>query len=366
MSLTLSLISETSTTITLGWTPVPGCVGYRFTAETQAKPSHTWDPTKSTVKFSKGSSWYKVEALGVQEFDTWPDAAPPPTGIKLRDKPPGYPDYPGFLRVTNDGRGYYSWSDTQDVLFTLGDHTYEEGIALVGGRKVVIIGGHITATGSARGYGVGLAVQPRVDDSHYYLEGIRIKPDKINGQWQRHLHDGIALRGNRGKLTMQNMLVGPCGIIEGFTDTSHADVFQIQADPGTCEIRVDYFTGYTAYSAVMESEFIVKKQDWSHVNMVATGYSDTDLDPLTLGSQYRGHTVFGMYGAAPAANMPNLTFNEFYWAKDPQQSFQGYTPIELVTQKGGKYGKPKDASGKEYDFVTEAALPLNYVSPGYV
>ena len=39
------LVSETATTLTLGWDPVPGADGYRFTAEKQAKPSHTWDGT---------------------------------------------------------------------------------------------------------------------------------------------------------------------------------------------------------------------------------------------------------------------------------------------------------------------------------
>lgn len=76
--LSLTKISETAQTVTLGWTPVSGAVGYRFTAENQAKPSHTWNAQASSVKFSKGSAWYKVEALGVEESDTWPDATPPP------------------------------------------------------------------------------------------------------------------------------------------------------------------------------------------------------------------------------------------------------------------------------------------------
>lgn len=69
--LTLTLLSQTVSTLTLGWTPVP-CVGYRFSAEKQTKFSHTWDSSRSSVRFAKGSAWYKVEALGVLEQDIYP------------------------------------------------------------------------------------------------------------------------------------------------------------------------------------------------------------------------------------------------------------------------------------------------------
>lgn len=70
---------DTATTITLEWTPVPGAQGYRFSSEKQAKPSHTWDAARSTVKFAKGSAWYKVEALDVVEEGKWPAPEPPAT-----------------------------------------------------------------------------------------------------------------------------------------------------------------------------------------------------------------------------------------------------------------------------------------------
>ena len=62
--LTLTKLSETSTTITFGWQPVPNAVGYRFTATaTPGKYSHTWDGQRASVKFSKGSACYYVGAL---------------------------------------------------------------------------------------------------------------------------------------------------------------------------------------------------------------------------------------------------------------------------------------------------------------
>lgn len=56
------LVSETATTITLGWDPIPGAAGFRFTSE-KGRISHTWDGSRTTVKFAKGSSWYRVESL---------------------------------------------------------------------------------------------------------------------------------------------------------------------------------------------------------------------------------------------------------------------------------------------------------------
>ena len=85
----LTKLSETTTTITLGWTPVPGCIGYRFSSEKQAKPSHTWNASQSSIKFAKGSGWYTVEALGVEDVGEYPSASPPPpppppTGTSLQ------------------------------------------------------------------------------------------------------------------------------------------------------------------------------------------------------------------------------------------------------------------------------------------
>ena len=76
--LTLTKISETASKITLGWTPVPGAIGYRFQTSTSApRWSHTWDATRSQVTFSK-ADWYKVEALGVEQAGEYPSADPPP------------------------------------------------------------------------------------------------------------------------------------------------------------------------------------------------------------------------------------------------------------------------------------------------
>lgn len=76
MALGLTKLSETATKITLGWTPVVGAVGYRFqSAVTEPKWSHTWDPARSQVTFSK-ADWYRVEALGSEALGEYPQPVP--------------------------------------------------------------------------------------------------------------------------------------------------------------------------------------------------------------------------------------------------------------------------------------------------
>jgi len=67
----LQILASTTTTVTIGWDPVPGAVGYRLSSETQGtKYAVTWDPNirrsdkypACNTVFHK-SAWYKVEAL---------------------------------------------------------------------------------------------------------------------------------------------------------------------------------------------------------------------------------------------------------------------------------------------------------------
>ncbi len=65
-TLPLTVVTQDTDTITFGWAPVQGAVGYRFNSTALgAKWTHTWDATRSTVKFAKGSACYRVQALGV-------------------------------------------------------------------------------------------------------------------------------------------------------------------------------------------------------------------------------------------------------------------------------------------------------------
>jgi len=69
-------IAQTSKTITLGWSPQPGADGYSF-AKDGAVVSRTFDPSKTTVKFSLGTS-YTVTVLDITAGATGSYPAPPP------------------------------------------------------------------------------------------------------------------------------------------------------------------------------------------------------------------------------------------------------------------------------------------------
>ncbi|GIV03677.1 MAG: hypothetical protein KatS3mg015_2507 [Fimbriimonadales bacterium] len=85
--MSLSVVSETETTITLGWDAVPGAVGYRFTRSDSPRRPHTWDASRTTVRFGRGAEWYSVEALGVLDVGSWPE--PPPPRASLAVAPSG-------------------------------------------------------------------------------------------------------------------------------------------------------------------------------------------------------------------------------------------------------------------------------------
>ena len=71
-------VAETASTITLGWDPVPGADGYRFYSAGVLR-SKTMDPSRRTVKFSKGQEPYKIEAVVLTPIDsgTYPPSPPP-------------------------------------------------------------------------------------------------------------------------------------------------------------------------------------------------------------------------------------------------------------------------------------------------
>lgn len=84
----LTKLSETASTLTLGWTPVPGARGYLMWREkspivavpsggTRPVYSQTFDPARDRATFSKDSAWYRVMAIENVAEDGYPDATPP-------------------------------------------------------------------------------------------------------------------------------------------------------------------------------------------------------------------------------------------------------------------------------------------------
>lgn len=77
-TLPLTIVTETQTTLTLGWSEVPGATGYRFSSSQANTRPHTWNGQATTVRFLKGAEWYRVEALMPGPFGEFPPPDPPP------------------------------------------------------------------------------------------------------------------------------------------------------------------------------------------------------------------------------------------------------------------------------------------------
>lgn len=76
--LPLKPVTETEDTITLGWdTPPTHTDGYVF--RSTEKQSRTFDPTRRTVRFKKGTEPYQVEPVMIVPIarGTWPNPKPP-------------------------------------------------------------------------------------------------------------------------------------------------------------------------------------------------------------------------------------------------------------------------------------------------
>lgn len=97
---------EDASSITLGWERVVGADGFRFTAEKQPKSSHTWDGDRTSVRFAKGSSWYRVEALNVSDEGVWPPTstgpAPPQGNLQVLDGRGTTASFPNCWRNTDE------------------------------------------------------------------------------------------------------------------------------------------------------------------------------------------------------------------------------------------------------------------------
>jgi hypothetical protein len=108
--LTLTVVSQTNSTITLGWTPQPG-YGYLFSVN-DVLVSRTNDASRSSVKFSKVTNGvYEVAVIVKGATGVYPTAPPPPPPPKNQcedsldndgDGKIDYPDDPGCTGLTDN------------------------------------------------------------------------------------------------------------------------------------------------------------------------------------------------------------------------------------------------------------------------
>jgi hypothetical protein len=375
MSLTLTKLSETASTITLGWAPVPGAVGYRFTAEQQAKPSHTWDPTRTSVRFSKGSAWYKVEALGVEEEGEYPTATPPPSsGSKLRYWPPALASPVAFdLTNASRGNGFLRNGQGRDLRITCREVLTGPVDEIIGWRNVVWIGGEIASDSTGeRGH-----IVPRDIQGTFHLEGIKgvalRGADMIAGRWG----------GANSVVQVQN-----CNLAVSHGGTSaHADVFQTQ-ELRCASLRFDRCTFFSDYQGLFLSNEPDSHPDPSFQSQV----SEMRMSHVN----WKGNAIW-LFKAIPSRTglLPGPWYLEDVWAPNTrvypttafvdwqgrsypygcfvEQDAQGqYVRWSTTADRTPSGGQAADCEirgllriGPPADFAA-ADAGMGYVSPGYV
>jgi hypothetical protein len=172
-ALELRLVSETTSTLTLGWDPQAG-YGYLFSAD-GVVVSRTNDPSRSTVKFSKSFSDYEVAVIVKGTTGSWPPPTPPPpptvakitqtitSGATLTGVTPwfavydadgdGVEDDPGSVQWFVDGNPVRTEVDVpfgDDPTFwpsasvQNGNHTFE--VRAISATNVVLATNSVTAT----------------------------------------------------------------------------------------------------------------------------------------------------------------------------------------------------------------------------
>jgi hypothetical protein len=133
--LILHKISETATTITLGWVPPPGAIGYVFYRD-GARVSNTWDGTKASIKIEKAAK-IEVEAVGSLAKGVWPMPAPPATEDFTWTPPNPKVNEPVTFTVINPHAGFtYGWDRTDDKVPEFTGTSYVYGYQGAGQKKM--------------------------------------------------------------------------------------------------------------------------------------------------------------------------------------------------------------------------------------
>ena len=139
----LRLVSETSSTITLGWNPQPG-YGYLFSSSGVLR-SRTYDPSRSTVRFSRGETSYEVAVIAKGSSATY---QPQPN-----QPPPGSAPWLGSFNAS-----YQSAKPGDNVVVPAGTYQAETISGTKSPAVTFTMGGAVTVNGTLRVEAHGLNI----------------------------------------------------------------------------------------------------------------------------------------------------------------------------------------------------------------
>lgn len=281
---------------------------------------------------------------------------------KLRWAPPVL-DNPVTLTV---GQGYTSKNlkDGQDYLVRLPAEKQVGGLALKGGRNIVLIGGHITLQPGADNQSQQRAIYVKDSTGTVHIEGVEI--DNSGGSE----FDGIAVAAPEAIIQIENCRITG---LSGSYKTLHADILQPWG--GAREIRIDRLTGSSSYQGLQippDRATIgaahLRNINLSHINpptgrpgfllWLTTGNNTCNTYPMSLVKVY----VVGRAGEPAGQSVwPPLKAPAAISACAAVETADGIRWPGLP----GIDGKVLAGAPPRGDFVPEGVAGTRYVSPGY-
>ncbi|OLT41897.1 hypothetical protein BJF86_02505 [Serinicoccus sp. CNJ-927] len=256
-----------------------------------------------------------------------------PAPSLLTWEPPELDD-PAVVKVSDERRSLELDPDG-DYIIQLPEQPLivDGGLTITGGRNVVLIGGEIRME---EGEGLsGRALLLRDQTGTVHVEGLLLTGPGLT--------EGINLDQRQGAVVqLQNIHVS---LVDGSSGDHHADLVQSWAGPG--ELRVDRFTGVTAYQGfflqpLQFGDQTPRRFDFRRIDIVGTekaGYllwRDDASWPMTTSDVWLRHEG---------------DVDDFVWSDGNLRDEVG-DGINLGTPPGGSFA-PADVVGRDY------------VSPGY-
>lgn len=260
--------------------------------------------------------------------------------------------------------------DSRDYIIKLPSTRKNGGTTLIGGRNIVMIGGHISLPYKELGGSTQRAIYIKDDGGEVpgrvvHIEGILIDASADNGTGGHG--DAIAIDADNTIVQVQN--VRAVNLFGGYDTKYYDHTDLIQPWGGVKELRVDKFSGSTNYQGFQipidgYTKAPIGKADLRRVNMWYTPHVPNEggymlwlpgcstVYPVSLEEVYiqpkpgrnLGNSVWPQSGSSCGVV---INGNEGTW------------PILPVS------GSVKEGNPPGGDFVPAGTAGVNYVSPGY-
>jgi len=356
---TIRKISQTATTITLGWDRQAGAAGYRFytcrALGSCTAVAQTLNPTQVSARFATGPASFKIEALPLSagNVGVYPSR---PSESKLLWSPPALSN-PTTIDVTNESHSF-ALDDAHDYIVRLGSTplTAKHGLVLTGGRNIVIIGGEIRQddpisppTGIDAAYGIALYRQTGT----VHIEGVWIHGRGIG---QAVVIGSMISEGGSPDSVVQienSRLesLHPVGYV-------HTDTIQSYSGPGRLLLYQDTLisNGVTLQTQPQDVE-PTRPHNWVYrrINLV-------HRTPDAYALWKEGPKWSEYHHAVWLKANPNHVASDVHSAWANGDCWKCWNPGGSwpITGERIKLGSPPGG-----DFVPEGVAGIGYVSPGY-